>query len=392
MVNIRPLDKKNDWKKYKYYLLTGVVILILIGVFQSQIRQIGTFLFRVTIDKSIDLTNADEKDFSVLILGIGGGTHEGPNLTDTIIFANVSIEEKRVDLISIPRDLWIDSLKAKVNAIYAFGKKDGEGIANIKAAVEKVVGEEVNYVLIIDFKAFVNLIDHLGGVEVDVETSFIDNEYPVNGMESDPCGYTDDQIIDLSSQVATKSVAVTEAFPCRYKTLSFTSGMQIMDGETALSFVRSRHGSNGEGSDFARSRRQQKIIDALRQKVLSLEVLLNPIKAIGAFNIVKDNIVTDVDTEKLDDFVNLAQKIQDGQIRSFVIEEEDKFTEKLGLLVSPITSERYLYQYVLVPRTEVDDFSQIHDYVDCIKRGDICIVTDIGVATPTPIPTSISDK
>ncbi len=392
MVKIRPLEKKIDWKKYKYYLLVGVILLILIGIFQSQIRQIGTFLFGVTIDKAIDLTIDNEKDFSILVLGIGGGTHDGPNLTDTIIFANVSIEEKRVDLVSIPRDLWIDSLKAKINAIYAFGKKDGKGLSNIKSATEQVVGEEINYVLIIDFKGFVNLIDHLGGVEVDVEKSFVDNEYPVNGMENDSCGYTDEQIIDLSAQVATNSVSVTEAFACRYKSLSFTEGKQIMDGETALSYVRSRHGTNGEGSDFARSRRQQKIIDALRNKVLSLEVLLNPIKAIGVFNIVKDNIVTDVDTSKLDDFVKLAQKLQDGEVRSFVVEEEDKFQEKPGLLVSPVTSERFLYQYVLVPRTDVDDFSEIHDFVDCIKRGEMCLVTDSGVSTPTPLPTDQPDK
>lgn len=389
---VESIEKKFNWKKYKYYLLVGVIVLILAGVFQNQIRQVGSFIFGITIDKTISLGNQENEDFSVLILGIGGGDHEAPNLTDTIIYSNISVSEKRVDLISIPRDLWIDSLKAKINAIYAFGKKEDKGVENVKKAVEQIVGSEIDYVLIIDFQVFVNLVDHLGGIEVDVERSFEDYGYPISGKEIDSCGFTNQQIIDFSIQITTGSAKEAESFPCRYKTLSFDKGLQIMDGDTALTYVRSRHGTNDEGSDFARSRRQQNVIDALRKKALSLEFLLNPIRVIGAFNIVKRNIVTDIHTEELDDFIKLGQKLQNGKIRSFVIDEGDVIQDRPGLLVTPQRLERYLYQYVLVPRIGEEDFSEIHEYIKCIKSGEVCIVTNTGVATPTQIPTEEPDK
>lgn len=392
MVKIRPLEKKISWKKYKYYLLVGVAILILIGIFQNQLRQIGSFIFGVTIDKTISLGRQDNEDFSILILGIGGGTHDGPNLTDTIIYGNVSVKDKRVDLISIPRDLWIDSARAKINAIYAFGKQNDTGLEDIQDAVGQVVGNEIDYVLVIDFQGFINLVDHLGGIEVNVERPFDDYEYPISGKEADPCGLTEEQIADYTLQISTGSAEELEVFPCRYKTLSFDSGLQNMDGETALAYVRSRHGTNGEGSDFARSRRQQNVIDALRRKILSLEVLLNPIKVVGAFNIIKNNISTNINTDELDDFIKLAQKLQDGAIKSYLIDEGDESQDRPGLLIAPQRNERYQYQYVLVPRAGDDNFSEIHSYVECIKKSEVCIVTENGVVTPTLEPTTKPDR
>ncbi len=393
MVKLRPLEKKFNWERYKYVLLGGVVVLIFIGIFQNQLRQIGTFLFGVTVDKAIDLgVTPEKKDFSILVLGIGGGTHDGPNLTDTLIYSHVSVEEKRVDMVSIPRDLWIDSAQAKINAIYAFGKSNGTGVEDIRNAVSEVVGEDIQYVLIIDFAGFVKLIDHLGGIEVDVERAFDDYEYPISGKENNSCGYSDEEIVNLTVQIATGTATQYDSFPCRYTTLSFTEGEQTMDGETALRYVRSRHGTNGEGSDFARSKRQQKVIEALKSRMLSLHVLLNPVKVVGAFNIIKDNIVTDIDTEKLDDFVKLAQEMQNGTIRSFVIDEGNELEDKYGLVMAPISSEEYKYQYVLIPSLGNSEFSQIHEYVDCIAAGHICLISEEGIVTPSPTPTSLLDR
>lgn len=392
MVKIKPIEPKFNWKKYKYLLLAAIVIITLIGIFNVQIRQLGSFLFGVTVDKTINLSKNEDQDFSILIMGIGGAGHEAPNLTDTIIYSNISIKDRRADLISIPRDLWIDSKKTKINAIYAYGKSEGKGLENAKAAVEEVVGKEINYVLIIDFKGFINLIDHLGGIEIDVEKSFEDYEYPITGKEDDPCGLNEEQIIDLSAQITTGSATEAEAFSCRYKTLSFEKGKQTMDGETALMYVRSRHGNNGEGSDFARSRRQQKTIEALKNKVLSLDVLLNPIKVVGAFNIIKDNITTDINTDKLDDFVKLAQKLKDGTIKSYVLDEGDESQNREGLLISAAREARYLYQYVLIPRIGNDSYSEIHQYVDCIYKGFVCEIVKSGIVTPTVLVPSLPDK
>jgi len=381
MVDIETLGKKIDWKKYKYYLLILVVVLILIGIFRTQLFQIGNFLFGVTLDKGINLSQED-KDFSVLILGIGGEKHEGPDLTDTIIYSNISIKDKRVDLVSIPRDLWVDSAKSKINAIYTFGKKEDRGIEEVKEAAVEVVGNSIDYVLVIDFQGFVSLIDHLGGIEVDVERSFSDSEYPIAGKEEDLCGHNEEELILLST-----ASSQLEAFPCRYQTINFEKGRQLMDGETALSFVRSRHGTNGEGSDFARSKRQQRVIDAVKRRVFSLEILLNPIKVIGIYNIIQDNIDTNIKSDKLDDFIKLAKELQSGTIRNFVIDSGDDFQDRPGLLVNPPINKEVNFQWVLVPRKGKNDFSEIHDFIDCIRDGSICLITKSGIATPTPIST-----
>src|SRR3970282_549133 len=90
-----------------------------------------------------------------------------------------------------------------------------------------------------------------------------------------------------------------DPFTCRYEELSFTKGLKHMDGTTVLKFVRSRHGTGGEGSDFARSARQQKVILAFRQKVLSTETLTSPQKIIDlskTFGDTIDTAITDADT------------------------------------------------------------------------------------------------
>jgi len=380
MVAIRPLEKKVNIKKYKYYLLIGVVILILIGVFQSQLRQIGSFIFGVTIDKTIDLIERDNS-FNVLIMGKAGGTHDGPDLTDTIIFSRVDVKSKKVDLISLPRDLWIKSEERKINSIYALGQIDGKkGIESTRKVIEEITGQKVDYVIVVDFAGFEKFIDALGGIEVGVETAFIDNEFPIAGKEDDLCGRSEDELELLST-----ASSQLEAFPCRYKTISFDRGSVEMNGQTALEFVRSRHGTNSEGSDFARSKRQQKVIDGVRDKLFSLGVILNPVKVNELYNIVKDHLEMDIPVEKFDDFVKLAQKMEEGEIKSTVIDYGSEADERFGLVVNPIISEEYRYQWVLIPRKGNGDFSEIHEYIDCIISGNDCLVGETGfvIATPT---------
>ncbi len=383
MVKIRRLDSKKNLQKYKYYLLAGVMVLILIGVFQVQFRQIGTFLFGVTIDRTIDLLTKKES-FNILLLGIAGGGHDGPKLTDTIILANVNIDQNKVHMFSVPRDLWVPPLERKINSVYAIGEKEGKGIELSRSAIEDLTGQKVDYVLVLDFQGFTKIIDYLGGIDVRVENSFIDKQYPITGKEEDICGKSEEEFEALAT-----AASQLDAFPCRYKTIAFERGIQKMNGETALEFVRSRHGTSGEGSDFARSKRQQVIIAALREKVFSLGVILNPVKLLGIYNILTDNINTDIDTEKIDDFVKLADKMKDGQIKSYVIDDGNKADERWGLLINPPISKDYGFQYVLIPRKGIGNYSEIHEYVQCIMDGKDCLIgqEQLIIETITPSKT-----
>lgn len=195
------------------------------------------------------LDGADQDRINILLLGQGGIGHDGPYLTDTIILASIKPSTKQVAMISIPRDLvmpipgygW-----RRINYANAAGeeKNPGHGADLAIETISKTFDLPIQYYVRIDFAAFTGFIDDLGGVKVYIDNSFTDNLYPTDNYQ--------------------------------YKTISFNKGWQVMDGETALEFARSRHGNKGEGSDFARGVRQQKIILAAKDKLLSFQTLSNP--------------------------------------------------------------------------------------------------------------------
>lgn len=376
--------KENKLQTKNILLLLGVILLILIGIFRNQINTLLGVLYGVTIDKAIHLTQPQKESFNLLLMGIGGGKHDGPNLTDTIILANINVNTKKVSIFSIPRDLWIPDAHDKINSIYAYAQKDNGGIKAARDVMEKVTGQKTDYVVVLDFEGFTKMVDYLGGIDVNVERSFQDSEYPISGEEENTCGKNEEELQALAT-----ASSQLEAFPCRYKTISFNKGITTMDGKTALEYVRSRHGNNGEGSDFARSKRQELVISALKDKAFSLGVILNPVKLIGVYNILKANINTNIDTDKIDDFIKLAQKLKEGQVKSYVIDQGNENEKRFGLLINPPITEEFEFKWVLSPRVGSGDFSEIQKYVSCSIAGQNCYVGEIGILTPTPLPSKI---
>lgn len=379
--------KETKLQKKSLLLLGAVILLILIGIFRNQLNSFFSVFYGVTIDKAIHLTAPKKESFNIAILGIGGGKHDGPLLTDTMILANVNIEQNKVHMFSIPRDLWIPEVKEKINAVYALAQKNENGIEAVQKVLEDVSGQKIDYVLVLDFEGFITLVDYLGGIEVDVERSFTDSEYPISGEEENACGKNEEELKALAT-----ASSQLEAFPCRYKTITFMQGRTLMDGETALEYVRSRHGDNGEGSDFARSKRQELVVTALKEKAFSVGVILNPVKLVGVYNILKENINTNIDVEKIDDFIKLANKLQDGEIESHVIDQGDEIKKRYGLLINPPISEEYSYKWVLSPRIGNGNFSEIHKYILCNTKNIECIIGEKGLYTPTPQPSGGSKR
>ncbi|KKQ96268.1 MAG: hypothetical protein A3G66_04175 [Candidatus Levybacteria bacterium RIFCSPLOWO2_12_FULL_39_17] len=355
-------------------IIFGILALLIIG---------GAFvLYKLQFKKEIQLKTEEKTgNINILLLGRGGGKHEAPNLTDTIIVATINPEKKMMNLVSIPRDLWSPDLQAKVNTAYSYGQdKDGQGKLLAKTILGRITGKQIDYVLVIDFSGYVKLVDHLGGIDVNVRNTLDDYKYPIEDKEDDPCEKTPEEIIDLSAQIATGSASETDAFPCRYKYIHFDKGVQHMNGETALEFVRSRHGVNGEGSDFARAQRQQDVINAIRDKSLSLGIILNPLKVLGAFNIIKDNIDTNARVTEIDDFINLANKMQGAKITSTVIDFGDEAKKRYGLLTTPSIGNAAKYrQWVLIPRAGDGNFSEIKEYLTCIEEGLVCEIGEEGI-------------
>ncbi len=349
-------------KTLKFIAAAGLVITMAVA-FAFKDKILAAFN-PISVVATIAGTNLKETDgrTNVLILGSDrrvSGIESGRSvLTDTILVASIGKVDKDVVLISLPRDLWVkdpNGYSSKINAVYAFSK-DGEGANNLRAVLQDVLGIPIHYHVMVSFDLFQEIIDILGGVEVTVDTTFTDYEYPVEDMENNTCGRTSEE----ADKMLEEGKFYPEIYPCRYEKVVFTQGTQIMNGETALKFVRSRHGNNNENTDFARSRRQQKIITAIKNKSLSIQTLVNPTKLKNLYDAYSQNTDTDIDFGAVNSFYLLSQQINFDRVVSVVLDDRSP-ADQGGLLYAPTDRTLYNGQYVLIPQT--GDYVQIHAFV-----------------------------
>lgn len=252
----------------------------------------------------------DENRMNILMLGIGGPGHEGSLLTDTILFASVDLKEKKVGLVSIPRDMaWKrdDGTYEKINAVHAWEEQDhpGEGAVRTAKKFSEAFGVHIDHVIRIDFRGFVAFVDALGGIDVNVERSFTDLEYP-----------TEDEL---------------------WQTISFKKGPQRMDGASALIYARSRHGNNGEGGDFARAHRQQLILMAVRERMMSLNTLSDPNKLANIYSAITRHIQSDLSPWDAFRLAPMAQDFNRDDVTTSVLTDAPD-----GELVSTNINGNYL--------------------------------------------------
>lgn len=282
---------------------------------------------------------------NVLLLGVGGSVHEAADLTDTIIFASINIKTGDTVMISIPRDIWLDSLRAKINTAYHYGEQREEesGFDLAKQSVIEVIGQPIDYTFLLDFEGFMEAIDLVGGITVYVDRSFDDYRYPIKGRGDDDCDGDPE-------------------YKCRYEHLHFDAGPKEMDGKTALKFVRSRNAEGEEGTDFARSQRQQKVINALKDEMVSAGVFLNPNKLQGLIEVGKKYIQSDpqLKDEEIASFANIMLRFirNKSQIRTLSLDVGTE--ESPGFLVNPQVANEYDFQWVLTPRT--GDWQEFQQY------------------------------
>lgn len=348
-------------KTLKFIAAAGLVLTVTVA-FAFKDKILAAFN-PISVVATIAGTNLKETDgrTNVLILGsdrrVAGAESGRPVLTDTILVASIGKVDKDVVLISLPRDLWVKDLNGshKINSVYAFSK-DGEGADNLRAVLQDVLGIPIHYHVMVSFDLFKEIIDILGGVEVTVDTAFVDYAYPIENMEDNKCGRTDEEIKKLGEE----GKAELEIYFCRYEKIVFNQGPQTMDGQTALKFVRSRHGTNNENTDFARSRRQQKIITAIKNKSLSIQTLVNPTKLKNLYDAYAQNTDTDIDFGAVNSFYLLSQQINFDRVVSVVLDDRSP-ADQGGLLYAPTDKTLYNGQYVLIPQT--GDYVQIHAFV-----------------------------
>lgn len=269
---------------------------------------------------------------NVLMIGIGGAGHRGGQLADTIMVASLDPKNKEAALLSIPRDLWVPiegNGYGKINTAHAFGvkneKKTGGGPVVMKKTVSKILDLPIHYYIRVDFKALQKIVDTMDGVTVVVENPIIDNAFPADNM------------ID-------------------YAPFRLPAGKQTLDGKTALKYVRSRHTVGAEGTDFARARRQQILIEAIKDKGLSLGILSNPRKLASFFSILGDNVKTDITISEAERFFQIWKNVDRSKMVNTVLDNGPN-----GPLIASSGDAR---GSILLPRT--GDFSEIQQIAHSI--------------------------
>ena len=268
-----------------------------------------------------------EGRINFLILGIRGFETNDADLTDTIIFISLDQKSKKAVLLSVPRDLWIEEIQAKINTAYHYG-----GFDLAKKTIAEVLGQEIDYMVVMNFESFGEIVNVLDGVMVNVQRSFDDFRYPIAGKENDLCDGD-------------------KEYKCRYEHLHFDAGSQKMDGKTALKYIRSRNAEGEEGTDFARTARQQQLILSLKQKILTPETYLNPDKISRLFKVFQEYLTVDINRWEYGNLALFLAKIDWNQVKIAVLNG--------NLLLNP--KNHYSKQWVLVPKS--GDWREVQAFI-----------------------------
>ncbi|MCI0471287.1 MAG: LCP family protein [Candidatus Aminicenantes bacterium] len=294
-------------------------------------NQPGSFFERVKNLASRDhmpLRGEQDGRINVLLLGLAGENYPGENLTDSIIIASINPKTYQTAMLSIPRDLFVQipdtNSYTKINALYARGKdktgKDADGVEDLRMSLSEITALPIHYYIALDFDSFQQIIDELGGINIQVPKDIHDKRYPGPNYS--------------------------------YETFDIAEGLHNLDGATALKYARTRHDEDG---DFGRAYHQQQILESVRSKAFSLGTILNIPKINGILDTLGENLRTDIELEELDSFLDLTEKIDTHTTVNYVL---NAGKPESILAVSHV----YLggvRAFILIPRT--GDYDEVHD-------------------------------
>lgn len=276
-------------KLRRWFVFLSLFVLLLVGGVAGAVYwKIDNTLDTVTkpndqftspVSHNVDPTYSSTKPLSFVVLGMDSRPETGSMNTDVMIVAVANPETKKVTMVSIPRDtrVKIPGYRDyhKINSVYANGEADRrkaernnkipteDGVSLTKKTLSEILGIPIDHYVAIDFDGFKAVIDELGGVEVNVDRKLV---------YDDP---TDNTHINLNP------------------------GVQTLNGEQALGYVRHRHDNRGTkyySSDFDRNRRQQEVIRAIVDKAGSLEGLT---KVFTVMDVGAKHIHTDLSKDQI---------------------------------------------------------------------------------------------
>ena len=329
--------RKRLRRRTKIILACVLVPLILVGIGAVAgglyLRKVEGNVDRVDAFKSVPETGRPQKEavakgaINFLLLGSDSRDPEndGGSRSDTIIVLHLNKDQSAAQLISIPRDTWVHIPKSangehgdtdsKINAAFAWG-----GVPLMVQTVEGYTGVRVDHVALIDFSGFKEIVDALGGVEIDVESSFTST----HSLNADGRRH-------------------------------FDKGLQKMDGAAALDYARERYAF--KDGDFARIRHQQQVIKAILDKAASGGMLSSPAKLNSFLNATTNTVSVDEDLNLLTMALQLRH-LRSGNLNFYT--SPSKGTGTIG------------NQSVVLP-----DKTKAKALFDAVRRDDIATINQL---------------
>ena len=277
-----------------------------------------------------------------------GGKHGGANLTDSIMIISFDKENNDMAMLNLPRDLWVKHEKIctvgyqeKINTVYFCasnnGKNESAGAEALMRKVTEVTGVELQYYVHLNFGAVIGLVDAVDGVDVDVM-----------GYGPVPRGVKPGSILDRNFDWKCGG-------KCYY--VKYEPGVHHMDGEHALAFIRARNANGGYGlpnSNFDREKNQQKVVNALVSKMMTVGTLTDYSKFSKILDAVGDNLRTNFSSEEVRSAIDLAKKTKVGAGRSITL---------TGNGVNLLTTGSLYGKSSVYPKAGLFDYTLIRKYV-----------------------------
>jgi len=291
----------------------------------------------LAFDKNIDphmLNGEGDGRVNILLMGKGGATEAaGGDLTDSLLIMSIDPINTSVTMLSVPRDLWVSPSglwPMKINAVYTSAKgqmlnknpknqdaAELAGINKLNGVVEQYLGVHMHYWAMIDFSAFEEAVNTLGGINVYLPEAYSDYTMLVGN---------------------------------RY--LNLPAGWQHLDGGMALAYARSRHGA--ARGDFDRGSHQQTVLVGIKDKIMSSGTYSNPIKVSQLLGTFGNRVRTSLSIDDMMRVYGIAKQLNSGNIKHADLAQEGQAVVKTGAVGD---------QSVVLPIAGVNDFTKVKAFV-----------------------------
>jgi LCP family protein required for cell wall assembly len=300
------------------------------------------------------LKGEDKGQVNILLAGVSTDDpgHSGGNLTDSIMIISIDTTNNRAYMLSIPRDLWVNIPgygHAKINAANVYGDNDDfkqpgyppGGMGLLAQVISEDFEIPIHYYAKINYSAFRDAVNAVGGIDVNVQSSDSRGLYDPN-------------------------IGAWEGGP-----LKLANGPQKLDGQTALNLARARGDPCGcgkigygfEKSDFTRTQNQRMMLLALKEKITSGGVITNPVKIGQLFDVIGKNVSTDFQPSEVRRLYDLGKLIKSTDIQSLSFNDANG-ANLLASYTSPDGAS------ALIPAAGVDNYSAMIAYLKKVMTND----------------------